>query len=245
MAQQKRQGDCCICGHHGVLSYEHVPPRSAFNKTSAVAYKWNDILTESKNKGRTLQGGLGAYTLCEQCNNATGSWYGDEYVKWARTGYLIWMKWRQAHISSGTVRLFNVYPLRFLKQVTACFFSLIGEKGGATFARSYPELAKFVLDKYSTNLPANFRFFLNLYDLRPDYTALRREALAARVNGFNADMFSEIAHPPFQLLMTSDGTAFPDAADITGFAQYQYDQVVDQDLTMRIVNSASHMPGSG
>ena len=35
-------------------------------------------------KYSNLQQGMGKYSLCQECNNNTGAWYGDAYVFFAR-----------------------------------------------------------------------------------------------------------------------------------------------------------------
>src|SRR5262245_19184544 len=79
-------GLCRLCGSVGKLSLEHVPPRSAFNATPVFLRTMEDWLQgdDRQRRGRKEQRGFGAFTLCERCNNNTGSWYGGEYVEWAR-----------------------------------------------------------------------------------------------------------------------------------------------------------------
>jgi hypothetical protein len=76
-------GQCCICGEKEVeLSFEHVPPQKAYNDhriwetniQELVRGKWDGQSIPAQ--GKWVQGGAGRYTLCERCNNVTGSWYG-------------------------------------------------------------------------------------------------------------------------------------------------------------------------
>lgn len=252
----KEVGICCICGKREVLSFEHVPPQAAYNKETAVEYTWQDTLTKRKVKGRKIQGGIGQCTLCGDCNSNTGSWYGGEYVKWARNGQDIATKWGQRGITQSKVMLSNVYPSRFLKQVVTCFFSEVGAPGGGVFAGSNPGLVQFVLEKHNTVLPDGFRFFLNLYPYSSPRTSLRHFPNAGKLTirhdaefktmaPLYADTFSEIAHPPFQLLMTQNGDVFHNATEITGFASYGFDSVANLELELRTVSSASPYPGAG
>jgi hypothetical protein len=257
MARKKKQmGVCRICNTRGALSVEHVPPQAAYNKETVVEYSWQDTPTRRKVKGRSIQGGVGQFTLCETCNNNTGDWYGREYVKWARVCQDVIIRWRQKGITQDKVTLSNVYPLRFLKQVVTCFFSVVGAPGSGVFANNNPELVQFVLDKQKNSLAEGFRFFLNLYAYSSPSTALRRFPLAGKITiqhdaGFKAitplfaDSFSEIAHPPFQLVMTQDGEIFHNATEITEFASFGYYDRVNQEIELRIVSSASPYPGAG
>jgi len=250
MAKGKRTGVCCICGNSGDLSFEHVPPKSAYNKETVIAYEWEEFLQQRKSKKKTIQGGAGDYTLCERCNNNTGSWYGDEYVTWARSCHDVMMIWQKHRITQGIVTLKDVYPLRFLKQVVTCFFSLIGAPGVAAFANNNPDLVQFVLDKYNTNLPPGFRFFMNLYMYSAEgNTSLRRWAGAGKISiqmhGIDASIIDEIAHPPFQLVMTEDNDPFNGATEITEFRNFAYDDQVNLKLALRVVSSDSPYPSAG
>ena len=88
MARSKKVfGRCRLCGNEGRLSFEHVPPRAAFNDRPILLYKFDEILDlgpdDTPPEGGTVQQkGAGAYTLCERCNNNTGSWYGKHFVSW-------------------------------------------------------------------------------------------------------------------------------------------------------------------
>lgn len=240
----------------GKLSFEHVPPKSAFNKATVVEYKWEDKLHQRRSKGKHRQGGVGSYTLCETCNNNTGDWYAREYVKWARTCHDILVNWSNLGIEHGSICLVNVYPLRFLKQVVTCLFSVVGEPTGDGFAKSAPELVRFVQETHNQDLPAGFRFFLNLYGYsRTGNTALRRSFLSGKItvqhgpNGelipVSASVFDEITHPPFQLIMTQDNMPFPNAVEITNFSDFGYDDQVDLEISLRVVRSDSPYPGAG
>src|SRR5690348_901160 len=87
-------GQCCICGEKEVkLSFEHVPPRKAYNDhrifetniQEMVRGKWDGQAIPAQ--GKWVQGGAGRYTLCEWCNNVTGSWYGTPYITWAKQAF--------------------------------------------------------------------------------------------------------------------------------------------------------------
>jgi hypothetical protein len=70
-------------------------------------------------KGKKLQRGLGDFTLCEKCNNDTGSWYGASYVNWALQGMVL----NQKSKGSGSLYFpFYIYPLRVIKQLITMFF---------------------------------------------------------------------------------------------------------------------------
>ena len=67
---------CHICGQHKKLSFEHVPPKAAFNDNPILRTNFEKVLA-SENldelQGKVQQRGSGAYTLCEKCNNDTSA----------------------------------------------------------------------------------------------------------------------------------------------------------------------------
>src|SRR6267378_1445712 len=82
-------GKCHLCGTVGPLSFEHVPPKAAFNNRPVIAYGFDEAIKagpEQPKGGRIRQRGAGAYTLCNRCNNNTGKWYGRFFAGWARFG---------------------------------------------------------------------------------------------------------------------------------------------------------------
>src|SRR5687767_12864916 len=122
----KHSGTCQICGMHGKLSFEHVPPEAAFNdKKYHYSREAKEIIDDSnsttiedyfvtRNNGRKKQGGIGFFTLCTKCNNNTGSWYGKDFVSWAFQCMSILLK------SSGKPSLYYptfIFPLRIIKQI--------------------------------------------------------------------------------------------------------------------------------
>jgi len=252
MARMKKQtviGQCKICGKEGRLSYEHVPNREAYNKDTVIEYSWGDVFVRKENvKGKIKQGGIGEYTLCGKCNNDTGHWYGDEYTRWARAcfDFLRSRKPSMTEPDEAIMTLHNVYPLRFLKQVVVCFFSV-----AAGLAQAYPGLVQYVLAKEETHLSDGCRFFMNFYfGAKPK---LRRWPIAGKITVIQSkgniipiagSIISEITHPPFELIM-SDKTGFVGAGEITSFTNYGYDQLVrNLTLKLQVVKGESSLPGS-
>jgi hypothetical protein len=255
-------GKCRICSREGKLSFEHVPPQKAYNQETVIEYTLETRVRNQKVKGKQRQGGIGEYTLCEKCNPDTGSWYGTEYGRWATMAFdaLNILSNNPDILSSKNaiaITLKDVYPLRFLKQVITCLFSVISISPSSDFADNNPELVKFILDKNQTNLPETYNFYLSLYR-KP--SILRRFPLAGKLTlSYNKDMsgniipgttktksesvFSEMAHPPFALVMTH-GTPFPDATNISYFKNFRYDEYVDLVLPLKIRTGLTPYPGS-
>ena len=120
MPKSKQYGTCHICGKYGKLSFEHVPPRKAYNEKPAHMAKGEEFIRNITKanfediKTRIYQRGSGDYTLCEECNNDTGSWYGKSYLDWVYQAVAI------IHYTSGKPTLhypYFLFPLRVIKQI--------------------------------------------------------------------------------------------------------------------------------
>ena len=83
---KKVHGICCICGQETELTFEHIPPRAAFNHFSLKLYDFWGYLLSNRTRYNQLQKGAGMYSLCERCNNLTGEWYGAAYAEFAVQG---------------------------------------------------------------------------------------------------------------------------------------------------------------
>ncbi len=240
-------GNCQICGQYRKLSFEHVPNKAAFNSSTIIEYSFEDVLVNKADiKGKKVQGGAGKFTLCKQCNNDTGAWYGGEYTQWAKNcmDFLYGRSLRLDFSDEATVTLLRVYPLRFLKQVVTCFFS---ESPG--LARESPELVKFVGDRYEQHLPDKWRFYMNFYYNTGKTIPLRRIPIAGIISvqtdgevitSTGASVITEITHPPFQLVMADN--YHKKAGDITLFSQYGYDDQVNITLRLGVMKGGSPLP---
>lgn len=251
MAKKKKGvlGQCRICGKHGPLSFEHVPNREAYNKETIVEYSWEDVFVKKvQTQGKLVQGGIGEYTLCEQCNNDTGHWYGGEYTKWAQACFEFLKNRKPSSVEpdEAIITLHDVYPLRFLKQVVVCFFSV-----APGLSQIHPGLVQYVLSKEEKTIPGDCQFFMNFYfGTKPK---LRRWPLAGKITVLHqgaklipvaSSVLSEITHPPFALTM-SDQTGFVGAGNLTSFTSYDYDQQVKNlTLKLQVIKGESSLPGS-
>src|SRR5438105_5016295 len=112
-------GVCCICGCIGKLTFEHVPPKAAFNDRGVFQAKLEDLIGGKwtpggpLTHGKHLQRGAGRHSLCAKCNNDTGAWYGTAYVDFAYQAMSLLDR------SKGKLSLaypYGVFPLRVLKQ---------------------------------------------------------------------------------------------------------------------------------
>jgi len=230
----KKIGKCRLCLEEGELSFEHVPPASAFNETRVRQYtmdQWLKGAGRLEGGGRISQRGIGAYTLCESCNSKTGDWYAREYVHWAKQA-LYWVA-RAPTGSQIQVHVSRRYPLRFLKQAVAMFFSV----NAIEISEFNRELASFVLDKNSRSLPPRFNVFLRLYK-GPLARSLGVSGVLTVGRGHRLE--SEVAYPPFSLTFSPDSDSESAVGCISHFARYGYDE--RHDVTVTTICGEGHTP---
>jgi hypothetical protein len=224
------EGECHICGTFGKLSYEHVPPRSAFNDKPVLHTSLLKLLNKDNLDGLTgkkLQRGAGSYTLCERCNSLTGHWYGDAFADWAHQAINVITATRG---QTTLIHHFHVFPVRIIKQIICMFFSVSSPK----FRLAHPDLVKFVLNPDAKYFPPNvhlYAFYTMAERSRSAGVTLRADRLH---DGMRFHTISEVTFPPFGFLLTID-CLWPDKSfgDISGFANFDLKDWVCG-LTMRL-----------
>lgn len=240
MARKKVCGNCHICGTHAKLSFEHVPPESAFNNHRVVGKHIFDLINKHPDEytagnGHISQRGAGAYTLCEKCNPNTGAWYGDAFANFAHQSL------NTLEHAKGKPSLyypFRIYPLRVIKQIITMFFSVNSD----LFRLNHPDLVKFVLNKHERYLSPDIRILvyftlgpharfaggtsISTIEINPDEVSLDTmdNALSQYQRDYAKSLYSsEIAFPPLGYVL-SFGLESLDSklADISFFAKYSY-----------------------
>ena len=156
----KGQTGCChICGNYGNLSFEHIPPEDAFNNRQVKLYSGDEVLKKIKGEKARFQNqqrGMGKYSLCEKCNNNTGSWYSNTYSKIAKEViYDLHKRDKLTHGESVTLNIKDFPALQFVKQVITMFCSLL----------PFPEVQRLGFDKLLLNKESN-HIDKSLFDLR-------------------------------------------------------------------------------
>ena len=216
-------GTCHICGAIGPLSFEHIPPKRAFNNQRIFVAYGEQLFTGAKREDlRTTQyqSGAGDYTLCENCNSLTGGWYAKEFSKWAESASLFLH--RMNFEPSGT-HAYEMYPLRVLKQIVTMFFSINSNK----FHKKNSDLVRFILNKCDTGLPDDIRVFAGY----THSTKSRMCGVSGLLNNSDASgnlrthTLSEYAFTPFVFVMTHRSDCpDPRLQDISNFAKYTFDE---------------------
>ena len=176
-------GTCALCNTQNVkLTAEHIFPGTKRNHPKPVQVKIEDTISipitetqQSRNfqelsrEGLVTheQGGRKEYSLCEKCNNITGSWYGNAYIKWKN-------QWDQIANSNLTDNVQSIEgkitfnSLMLLKQIVSCFISIDypNHKGDLSkednLRNLQPKLFDFVLDRDMRCSFNDLRIFVHL-----------------------------------------------------------------------------------
>ncbi|MEA5259629.1 hypothetical protein VB264_17670 [Arcicella aquatica] len=220
MAQNKVEGICGICGQFGQLTFEHVPPKAAFNKGKFVIIPSEKSIQLGLNeefKGPVFQGGIGLHSLCAKCNNATGRWYGNDYVRFAYQAALILQR---SKFKPTLFYPFHLSPIKVLKQVVSMFLSINHD---VPFREDHPELVKFVLDRNDKYLNPKYRICMYY-----NYEGINRYlpfTVVMNVEGISKPVqMCEISYPPFGFVFTFDSSPLLDEKlfDISFFSRYDF-----------------------
>ena len=234
----RKFGKCHLCGEPGELSFEHVPPRKAFNERPVVKAQFEDIIglgPDEQIRGTIHQRGAGGYTLCPKCNNDTGRWYGVSFIDWCYQGFEILEK---TNGKPTLIYLNYLFPLRIIKQIITMFFSV----NGSEFGDANPELVKFVLNRDKKYLSPKYHFFV-YYNIS---SRLRCSGVSARVdiNTQNMCVFSEVNYFPYGYVMTFDSSPpDPRLFEITHFSKYNYNEFKVMTIKLPVLPTHLWFPG--
>ena len=239
-----RFGKCHICGFHGPLSFEHVPPQAAFNSNRLFVSRLDHHLGSGRHiddfgtgRKKQYQRGLGEYSLCGKCNSDTGAWYGNAYIDWATQAFRYS---RYARHAPSLVFPHRIFPLLVFKQIICMFMSINGEE----FSRANPLLAPFVLSRARREFPSDLR----LYTHYSGDTTIRHSGVTVsmHLNKSNPIAMSEILFPPLGYVLTfgSEDPPDPRLLDITFFHKYSHRDMEDLSLPIQVLSANAWVPGS-
>lgn len=222
-------GKCSICGKEDRLTFEHIPPRSANNNIETRVLTGNSFIKLVTSSDRLpwdydgleyeiLQKGNGLYSLCESCNNITGAYYGNEYVKIAKSIASFFVNNKDKFVKAGGASIkIDFYPQRFIKQVLSMFCSTT-----VGLNERYPVIKDLLLEK---------EMMLNDYDFKVSLFYLKTEKygysgpICSCSKKFGVRMFSELDLFPFGFVFDYDKNIDDDSmVDITSFLSYKYDE---------------------
>jgi hypothetical protein len=274
----KQTGICALCGKECDLTFEHIPPRSAFNSQPAKMYSGEKILFDQDRLPWDVQGlkyvprqkGSGRYSLCEECNNNTGAWYGNTYRDFAYVIAEALAQRTKEDIKGITVE--GIYGARLIKQIISMFCSVNNLEFLAGYLNPHQsddaqphsplfqtlenvkmalcnavflieELRAFVLNKDAKGLDKS-KFKICMY--ATDSKMLKTNGLSSVMN-FSENSFiilSEITVPPlgFILYINPPSDLKHTGIDITTLADLAYDEKADIQFPFEVLEMNTILP---
>jgi hypothetical protein len=231
------KGICAICGKGGPLSFEHLPPKAAYNAKDVTLFGFDHWLQRDES-GRMTGGypqpkGTGFYAICKECNERTGEWYVPEYAKLVHTGFKL-LSQSQPSAEADTdpatkaaiVGLKGVRPLPIVKEIVAMLLAI----NSPDFAGAHPPLRAFVLDPKQSGLPERYRLYLTLY--RGPLARFVGLAVKIDLTSGEATYVTELGYPPFAYALTVDSPSLLSIGEITHWTTARPDDVLDVRLNM-------------
>jgi hypothetical protein len=216
-------GICRACGNLTTLTYEHLPPRRAFNRSSRALRTIEGFLRGHQGK-RTFRRGLGHHAFCGKCNELTAKWYGDAFADWT----IQCLNYASRIDSSPSIYVpLDIKPLNVIKQIATIAVAM-----AAPASLDLPhvvELRRFVLDPTRKHLPAPFSalVYLNAQG-RPVFSG---SAVVLTVStGRHSHVWSEVSVPPLGYCMMTDRDSTPSHSaverlcDVSVFGECEFEE---------------------
>lgn len=227
-----QNGICRICKKKTELSFEHIPPKSAFNKYTKfrsvpyLEYVQNSHRKDYKPTSKLQQGGLGSYCLCINCNSFLGLNYVPDYFKMAQVGKSIF---QNKDFQKAVFTTMEISPLKLLKQTIAMFICM----NEADFTDEYPELLHFIKNPKEKSLPDKFRVFMYLNN-----SGQIRKLTMMYTNHYG--LVNELAFPPFGFVLSINSNASFPMTEITHFKNIDLDY--QGNVNYELLNHPTHLP---
>lgn len=241
----KHFGKCALCGKTCNLTFEHIPPSAAFNSLPAKPVSVDNLESDTDRMPWETEGlsflnqqkGMGKYSLCESCNNNTGSWYGDDYITMAHK--VAQMFSHKDYAQATGITILGIHPLRFVKQVLSMFCSINDNI-------NIDDLRKFVLNKADVGIDKS-KYKLCMYFTRSNL--MKHSPLSIHI---------EFAQKKHKMLQLSEITAYPlgfllyfdpqdtceyEGINITPLADYEYSTLADISFPLCVKEMNDVLPG--
>lgn len=233
---QYYEGTCRLCWEYGKLTFEHIPPKKAFNNYQQLLTTIEDHL--SKRPYSRFRKGLGKYSLCERCNNSTGAWYGDAFVSWTKQGF-DWLD--KVHGEKMLNLPYYIRPLNVLKQVMVMAIAMSTEP----IEEANRELRQFLLNPRQRHIPSDYRAFV--YFGMKGRLRFNSGMAIMDITGKGSDyVMAEVALPPFGYCITrpvGDRNSLAESKglyDINWFSSYGFNEWTQ--IHLRIPTRETNFP---
>ncbi len=240
---KKHFGKCALCRQESKLTFEHIPPASAFNSTPSKPVIGDKILFDEDRLPWDTSGlhfdnqqsGMGKFSLCKTCNNNTGSWYVNDYSLFAHIIHCAFQD--PAMKNMGGIGIKDIHPLRFIKQVVSMFCSI-----NNCDDERLDSLRDFVLNKTQKGIDKS-KYKICMYFTKSMLTKYVPITAILKMNEkgrCESIALTEITAYPFGFILYFSPTETwkYDGFDITEFADIDYDKLatIEMPLTIYEVN---------
>lgn len=243
---------CRLCGEERPLTFEHIPPRAAYNRGRVSMLGVEDWLKHDADpdgpepRRQIQQRGSGAYSLCEECNNLTGRLYVPELSAWVQAGAEV-LFGKPGFAAAYRDERRTVYadwklqgcrPGRFLKQVATMLLAM----SPPTLGDRFPELRSYARDPDKLGLPPELQLYLALY-AGPNGRYAAGVAQVSLEPGGGIHHVYELAAPPFSYILSIDEPSLViEAGNISNFATVGVEQTADVEMQLIIGYGETPLP---
>lgn len=230
--QIERLGDgagCRLCGARGGLTAEHAPSRKAGNVGSMLRGTIDEHATiasgEIKFKSELVQAAT-FQSLCQDCNNLSGTWYNPAYVKFTRAARAV----ARPEFADELVSIPGAFHRqRIAKQALVSIVAM--SQAGLT--NRYPDLRTSLVSRDDRRpLVAPMRLWLfvkvNTHPLAM-YTGIMQAIEIARHRGYLVAGFS--FWPLGWILTLGDVEVVPGASDVSPWVELGYNDKVTSEIS--------------
>lgn len=220
------KGMCHICGYERELTFEHIPPKRAFNSNPvAIQTLWGLSKQQERGLARALPlrmgKGMGKHSLCKECNERTADNYGAAFADWTVQA----LRYVDRVDGAGKFYLpFEIEPLRVIKQIIVMCLAT------AEFndPRLHETLRGLVLKPFERHIPPIYRFHVYLNPCSRDESRMVTNGGMVRMGeGLKFWSLAEVAFPPmgYSWTITQQGIgSYPSdegLCDVNHFASSQ------------------------
>jgi hypothetical protein len=197
----KMMGVCHICGIEGKLTFEHIPPKRAFNSNPvAIQTIWGRKLQYEyglpEAPAQRFGRGMGKRSLCQKCNEWTASEYGEAFAQWSVQA----LRYLDRAGPDGQLLLpFEIEPLRVIKQIIVMCLATAEYQDPLL----HSTLRNLVLCPYERHIPPCYRFHIYFNPCSPDESRMVTNAAMVRLGeGIKFYSLAEVAFPPMGYSLT-------------------------------------------
>ncbi len=232
----RKIGECRLCGQKKKLTFEHTPPEGAFNSTPVFFQDFENLFERNSylyGKRKRSNQGAGGLNLCAECNNKTGSWYANDYIKFANLGAYVMT--HHVYANHFITAEYSIKPLNVLKQILTMFVAL----DSSGFIIKQRNLKNFLLNKESAVFSNNIEVFMYL----TSSIQLRNPLSFTNLDGY-LRRHGEISYRPFGFHISIDTPPINlPYLSITYFKDFKYNQEANLKLPLRYLEPQGYMPG--